>query len=250
MSGFFSQQSTLVFALMSAALPAYAAPPFVTDDPEPVEYQHSELHIASQFTKTKDGRSGTFPQIEYNYGPATDVQIGITIPFAFSTPLVGKTERGLGDVQVSLKYRFIQESESSPMVAIFPALVTHTGNNDKGLGTGGSQIFVPVWIQKKWGDWLSYGGGGYWISHAPDIKNHWLAGWVLQKDISERITLGGEIFHVTEQTVGQGSSTGFNVGGYYNFNEHDHLLLSVGKGLRNISTTNQLSIYLGYELTW
>ena len=134
--------------------------------------------------------------------------------------------------------------------SIFPALVTHPGNESKGLGSGGSQLFIPIWTQKKWGDWQSYGGGGYWISHAPGILSHWFFGWVVQSDISERITLGGEVFHSTEQTSGQGSSTGFNIGGYYNFNERDHLLLSLGKGLRNVNATNQLSSYLGYERTW
>ena len=235
---------------MSTTCSAFAAPPFVTDDPEPVEYQHSELHIAYQLTKTKDGRTGAMPQIEYNYGPVPDVQVGITIPYGFSSPGLGKSTTGIGDIGLSLKYRFMLESDNSPMVAIFPVLITHTGDNRKGLGVGGAQLFLPIWIQKRWGEWQSYGGGGYWISHAPDIKNHWFAGWLVQKDISAQFTVGGEIFHTTEQTNGQGSSTGFNVGGYYNFDEHNHLLYSVGKGLQNTNLTNQFSLYLGYESTW
>jgi hypothetical protein len=40
-----------VLALLSAA-PALAGPPFVTDDPEPVDYQHFEINTAMQGTYT------------------------------------------------------------------------------------------------------------------------------------------------------------------------------------------------------
>ena len=64
------------------------------------------------------------------------------------------------------------------------------------------------------------------------------------------LTLGGEIFHNSEQVSGEGSSTGFNLGGYYNFDEHNHLLFSAGRGLTNADRTNKFSSYLGYQLTW
>ena len=59
------------------------------------------------------------------------------------------------------------------------------------------------------------------------------------------MTLGGEVFHTTGQTVGQGASTGLNVGGFYNIDEHNHLLFSVGKELQNAAQTNRVSSYLG-----
>jgi hypothetical protein len=227
-----------------------AGPPFVTDDPEPVNYHYSEFYIGAQQTKSTGGRSGTLPHIEYNYGAAPDVQLHMTIPYAFNNPASGTTERGIGDTEFGVKYRFIQETENSPMVGAFPILLTHTGNSNKGLGAGSAQLFLPLWIQKKWGAWQSYGGGGYWVSHTTDIKNHWFAGWQVQKEISEHISLGGEIFHNTEQVTGQESSTGFNIGGDYNFDGHNHLLFSAGKGLRNATLTNQSSTYLAYQRKW
>ncbi|HCN89771.1 MAG TPA: hypothetical protein DIT28_11440, partial [Oxalobacteraceae bacterium] len=64
------------------------------------------------------------------------------------------------------------------------------------------------------------------------------------------LTLGGEIFHSTEQVAGQGSSTGFNLGGTYSLDEHNHLLFSAGRGLTNADVTNKFSSYVGYQLTW
>ncbi|AJP48330.1 hypothetical protein PG1C_07365 [Rugosibacter aromaticivorans] len=62
--------------------------------------------------------------------------------------------------------------------------------------------------------------------------------------------MGGEIFHGTEQAPGEGSSTGFNLGGSYHFDGHNHLLFSAGYGLTNTSSTNKFLSYIGYQLTW
>lgn len=229
---------------------ALAGPPFMTDDPEPVEYKHHELYIVSQQVKTQDGRNGTFLHLEYNYGAMPDLQLHIIVPYAFNSPVGVPEQRGLGDIELGIKYRFIQETESQPMAGIFPLVVTQTGNAAKGLGNGATQVFLPLWLQKKWGDWQSNGGGGYWINNAADTKNHWFFGWQLQKDISEHLTLGGEIFHSTEQVAGMGESAGFNLGGFYNFDQHNHLLFSAGEGLTNVDNTNQFASYVAYQLTW
>lgn len=239
-------------ALGLACLPllALAGPPFMTDDPEPAPYGHHEFYIATQQVKTADGRTGTLPHLEYNYGVAPDVHLHIILPYAFNSPEGEPTQRGYGDTELGVKYRFVQESETRPMVGIFPILLLPSGNEAKGLGNGRSQLFLPIWLQKRWGDWQSYGGGGYWINNAPEGKNHWFYGWQVQKDLSEHLTLGGEIFYSTEAVAGEGSSTGFNLGGSYNFDEHNHLLFSAGKGLKNADATNKSSLYLAYQWTW
>jgi hypothetical protein len=237
--------------LLAASTLALAGPPFVTDDPEPVEYQHHELYIATQQLKTQDGRVGTLPHLEFNYGAAPDVQLHAIVPLAFGSPADGPREHGLGDVELGVKYRFVQETDSRPMVGIFPLVELPTGNADRGLGNGKAQLFLPVWLQKKFGDgWQTYGGGGYWINHADGARNHWFFGWQVQKDISEQLTLGAEIFHSTEAAVGQGASTGFNLGGIYNLDEHNHVLFSAGRGLVRANATNQFSSYLAYQWTW
>jgi hypothetical protein len=43
--------------LFYCSLTTWAGPPFVTDDPEPVAYQHWELYLASQHIETADGWS-------------------------------------------------------------------------------------------------------------------------------------------------------------------------------------------------
>jgi len=236
--------------LACAAGLAFAGPPFQTDDPEPVELHHYEFYVATQQTLTSDGRSGTLPHFEFNYGAAPDVQLHLIVPVAFSHPSDGPRELGYGDTELGIKYRFVQEGDNTPMVGVFPIYLAPTGNEDRGLGNGRYQLFLPVWLQKHWDKWTTYGGGGYWINHASGAKNNWFFGWQLQRELTEQWTLGAEVFHRTEQAAGEGASSGFNVGGSFNPSEHHHILLSLGKGLQNADATNKFSSYLAYQLTY
>lgn len=77
--------SAAIFTMLVAAPgPINAGPPFITDDPEPVEYRHAELYLASQFSYTGDGISGTGPLAEVNYGVIPDVQIHLIAPLAYA----------------------------------------------------------------------------------------------------------------------------------------------------------------------
>jgi hypothetical protein len=236
------------FAL--TALLAHAGPPFRTDDPEAVEYKHAEVYVFGQETLTADGRSGVLPALEFNYGIYPKVQLHLVAPWAFDHPSQGSSARGYGDTELGVKWQLNEETEGTPMIGVFPLVEVPTGNSDKGLGNGHSQIFLPVWLQKKWGKLQTYGGGGYWINSGADNRNNWFVGWQAQYEFSERLTLGAEVFHTTRQKIDQGSSTGFNIGGYYNFDEHNHFLFSGGKGLHNASETNRFSAYIGYQYTF
>jgi hypothetical protein len=58
---------------------------------------------------------------------------------------------------------------------------------------------------------------------------------------------GVEVFHQTSPAGGLKDSTGFNVGATYDISETWHLLASVGTGLQNRTTTNQLSYYVAVQ---
>jgi hypothetical protein len=250
MSSFITTRSLIAGVAAFSASGVFAGPPFQTDDPEPVDLHHYEFYIATQQTLTSNGRSATMPHLEFNYGALPNLQLHIVVPYAFNHPAGGATERGIGDTELGVKYKLIEETDGRPSLAVFPLYETPTGNSDRGLGNGKYQVFLPVWLQKSWGKWTTYGGGGYWLNHADGAKNNWFFGWLLQRELSEQLTLGAEVFHRTEQFEGQGASSGFNVGGFYNLDEHNHILFSAGRGLQNANATNKLSSYIAYQLTY
>ncbi len=85
------------------------------------------------------------------------------VPLAYNHPKGEATQYGLGDMELGVKYRFLHEIETTPQAAVFPIVLLPTGNDKKGLGEGYVQVLLPLWIQKNWGPWTIYGGGGYGI---------------------------------------------------------------------------------------
>ena len=229
-------------ALGLAALPALAGPPFMTDDPAPVDYKHSEFYVFSTYDKTPDGKELAAPAFEYNYGPMPDVQLHAMVPVARSEPDGAASQSGLGDIELGVKYRFVQETETTPQIGIFPMAELNTGDADKGLGNGKTWWRLPVWIQKSWGEWTTYGGAGYVINSAEGQKDYPFAGWLLQKDIGEKWTLGGEVFGRAKDTEDGQSTTIVNVGGFYKFTPDFNLLFSVGQ---SVSGEKHTVAYLG-----
>lgn len=225
----------------------FAGPPFRTDDPEPVEYGHGEFYVANTYSNDRDGRSGTAPHVEANYGVAPDVMLHLIAPFAYNQPTGGSTYYGFGDVELGVKYRFIQETGACPMVGTFPIIHLPTGNSDNGLGNGATQVFLPLWFQKTWGPWQSYGGGGYWINPGTDNKNYWFTGWQVQREIDTWLTIGGEIFNQTPTVMEGNYQTGFNIGAIINFTEDHHFIFSAGT---DIWGQNYFSYYAAYLWTW
>ncbi len=144
------------------------------------------------------------------------------------------------------------------MIGIYPLVELPTGNADRGLGAGYVRAYFPVWLQKSFGEWTTYGGGGYWLNQGDDTanRNYWFFGWLLQKQVTRQLAIGAEIYHQTS-TVAFGATnpiftqptTGFNIGAIYDFDDDHHLLVSVGKGLQNAATTNEFSWYVAYQIT-
>ncbi len=225
----------------------WAGPPFVTDDPEPGEYRHWEIIVASQNSKDKEGLSGTAPHFEINYGVWPNVHLHLIVPLSYVSPNDDSSHYGFGDMELGVKYRFIQETNLLPQVGTFLIVDVPTGSRSKGLGSGHVKTFIPIWLQKSWGPWTTFGGGGYWINPGSDNKNYWFVGWVLQRDLLKTITLGAELFYTTPKIKGDSAQTGFNVGGILNFTEDHHLLLSAG---RDIHGQNLFSLYIGYQWTF
>ncbi len=241
-----------VAATLVAPQLSMAGPPFRTDDPVPVDYQHWEIYAFAQGTQASGSNEGVSPGIEANYGILPNTMVHVILPAAAYSREDGQTNWGYGDTEFGLKYRFLDggPNGSGLMVGAFPIAVFPTGDEDRGLGSGHTQVFLPLWLQKSFGPWTTYGGGGWWSNPGSGNKDYWFFGWLLQRQVTDQLTLGGELFHETADTVDGVDSTGFNVGGIYDFTEHHHLLFSAGTGIQNADQTNRFSYYLGYQLTF
>ena len=224
---------------------AFAGPPYNTDDPEPVEYRHFELYLASLSAHNRDGWAGTAPHVEVNYGVIRNVQLHMIVPLAYAAPDQGKPTYGLSDSELGIKFRFAQESDWGPQVGTFPFLEVPTGSEASGLGNGSAQVFLPLWLQKSFEKWTSYGGGGYWFDTRHD-RHWWYLGWLVQREVVEGFSLGAEVFHSTPHGPGTQRDTRFNIGGVIDLSEQHHLLFSAGRGFAG---PNLFQYYFAYQAT-
>jgi hypothetical protein len=232
--------------VLAAASALVAGPPFLTDDPEPVEYRHWELYLASQLSSANGDVSGTAPHIEVNYGLLPEVQIHAIVRFSVNSAIDSHAAYGPGDLEFGVKYRLIKESLLRPQAGIFPLIEVPRGDSSEGLGAGTVQLFLPLWLQKSFGPWTTYGGGGYQATIGRPPENSWLFGWECQRDLSNALTIGAEFFAVTKQKGYQETEIGFNVGAIVNVSPAHHVLGSVG---RDIAGMNQFTCYLAFQFT-
>lgn len=236
----------ILFLALCSAIGMRAGPPFLTDDPEPVDFNHWEFYLFGQGDRTADANAISAPAVEFNYGVAPNTQLHLVAPLAnVSSAGTGWTS-GYGDTEVGVKYRFLDETDSRPQVGIFPMAELATGSSARGLGNGRTWYRLPVWIQKSWGPWTTYGGGGIALNSAPGQRNHGFAGWLVQRDIGQRLTLATELFRQEAGTTGGRGSTIANVGGYLKFTDNFNLLFSAG---RSISGERHIVWYLGLYWT-
>ena len=79
------------------------------------------------------------------------------------------------------------------------------------------------------------------------MKDSLFAGWLLQRQMTKRWTLGMEIYHQESQTMGGRQSTFVDAGGYYNVRQNLSLLFMAG----HTATGERHTVgYLGLYYTW
>ena len=215
------------FAL-SVAASAPAGPPFLTDDPEPVELGHWEAYLFAMYDGAPSTTAVDGPAFELNYGAAPNLQLHLVVPLTTAEPAGGPSAHGLGDLEVGVKYRFVEESEGQPQIGIFPMLELPTGNDRRGLGNGRLWARLPIWAQKSWGPWTSYGGGGYVVNTAPAARSYAFGGWFVQRQVSSRLTLGVEAYARGADAAGGRGVSILNGGGMIDLGHGFSVLFSGG----------------------
>jgi hypothetical protein len=249
------------FFLCLLSLPVFAGPPFQTDDPEPIDFRHFEFYTfaASDGTPVETDTEG--PGVALNWGALPNVHLHIIIPAAAIFPSnnpslapagAGARAFGLGDIEAGIKYRFVQETGNRPMVGTFVMFEIPTGSAERGLGVGKTWYKLPLWVQKSFGPWTTYGGGGETVfTDSPGYRNYPFAGWLVQRDLGKKVTLGTEVFYhglegwATPQTR---PATLIDIGGYYKFRDPGFQLLFC-YGHTAVGQRENYA-YLGLYWTW
>jgi hypothetical protein len=180
------------------------------------------------------------------------LQFHALVPIVYDKLRGGAAHFGVGDIEVGLRYRFVDDDPQGwrPAVAVYPLVDFPTGRLSENLGTGRIHAFLPLWFSKTIGAWIPFGGGGYWINPGPANKNWTFAAVGVIRVLSPQWVVSAELFHATSTKTGTKEQTGFSIGAQHNFTENHHLLVTIGRGLQNAQDTNEITSYVQYMLTF
>jgi hypothetical protein len=242
----------LLLISVAAGATAWAAgPPFQLDDPDVIPYRHFEFYTFSNLGSTPGVTNTTGPALELNWSGIPNVMFHFLVPAAEAFPSGGPDTFGLGDSEVGLQLRAIPETKHRPMVGTFPMMEIPTGNPARGLGAGKPSWKIPIWMQKSIGPWTVDWGGGENVSHIVNARDYPFGGVFLQRDVSKKLSLAGEVYYHGRETTDEFSSryaTMVDIGGYYTIHHPGfQLLFCYG---HSVAGQTEDYAYLGLYWTW
>jgi hypothetical protein len=218
------RSSIAAFALACAA-PAFAGPPYVTDDPAPTDTGHWEIYAFA----TGEGRHSTLDAdagFDLNYGPVRDVQLTATLPMSFTHEPGSGWTSGTGDLELAVKYRFLNDERGGFSAAICPRVILPTSSIEHGEKT---RLLLPLWLEKDFAGGTSvFGGGGYEVNPGRGNRNFWQAGIAVTKDVNDKLSVGAEIIRQGPDETGGTAQTRAGVGSIVKLSDHYAMLFSAG----------------------
>ncbi len=212
-------------ALATSATPAWAGPPYLTDDPVPTDTGHWEIYAFG----AAEGRRSTLDAdvgVDLNYGAVKGVQLTATLPLSFSHARGEGWQSGTGDVELGVKYRFFEDERAGISAAVFPRVILPTAGHSPGEK---ARFLLPLWIGKDFAGGTSvFGGGGYMINPGAGNRDFWQAAIAVTQDLSNEVLAGAEITRQGAEEVGGTAQTRAGLGSIVKLSEHTSLLFSGG----------------------
>ena len=215
----------LTALLALTAAPAFAGPPYLTDDPVPTDTGHWEIYAFAAgegHGSALDGDAG----LDLNYGAMPGVQVTATVPLSFAHEPHQGWQSGTGDLELAAKYRFFEKQETGLSAAVFPRLILPTAGHAPGEH---ARMLLPLWAEKDFSGGTSlFGGGGYMINPGAGHRDFWQAGLAVTKDVSNRLSVGAEATRQGSDTTSGTAQTRAGLGASMQLSDHYALLVSGG----------------------
>lgn len=236
-----------VAVVVISAFPALAGPPYITDDPEPTDTGHWENYLYTESAHLSGQRVTQEAGIEVNYGAFEDTQLTVSVPL---NPNPGPGGFGVvwAPLGAGVKYRFIKEDEDGwrPQVAFFPSIAIPVGPANAGAPV---TEFFPIWMQKSFGAWTAFGGGGYTDNPGPGNRNFANYGLALQRQVADNLALGVEMFGQTRDSIDDRASTAVGAAAIFDFSDTWHMLASANTGVVNARQSDLFSYNVALKWT-
>jgi len=185
---------------------ALAGPPFDTDDPDPTAYRNYEIYAGLSAHRDLFVSTAELPFLEINYGLLPNVQFSVHVGSAVDTAPKMPNAEGIEDFEAGLKVRVVQETATTPQVAIYPQVTFASG--PAGVTAGHGTFLLPLWAQKTIGKVTIFGGGGFAFDRDASGAGDWQGGIAATDPVTAADTIGLEVTRTTPHDAYQQSDVG------------------------------------------
>ena len=227
----------LVLFLVIFASNAVAARPLSTDDAGTVEKGDLEAELGFEYADDTDDEYNFSATVKYGLGERWD--IGVEITYLYIDKESEDDDNGMGDYVFCSKYRFVDESEDFPALALGFSLKTNTGDEDEGLGSGELDYALNIILTKALDKIIGHVNLGYTYVGAPEEENHddvFSYAIALEYPVNDSLNFVGEL---TGETNFEGDFDNHPFAGLIGFNytflENITFDLGVGWGISEAS---------------
>jgi hypothetical protein len=237
-------RTPIVLGLLLTTGAAWAGPPFTTNDADPPDVGQWEFILPFTLKRARDGsRSGEFVTFDINYGYDKFTQLSVELPLPY-TRTDGRTRSGVGDVLLEYKRRFGTDG-SKGYFGVNPQLTLPSGDDRRGLGAGRVTAQLPLLYQKQNGRTLLYSDLRYKWRAGDAGKSFWFLGFAVERQVSERLEVGAELFGTTATAPNGKRNAGFSVCFKYGVSGGSELLVAAGRSLRG---DPDLTLFMGLKV--
>jgi Putative MetA-pathway of phenol degradation len=229
---------------------ALAFVPLVTDDADPVDFEHLQLNSGLQFSRTASAKL---------YGYSVNPVLGITPRSEFGATFGyqsqngdGKDADGISDLTLETKWRLIGTATNLFKLSVRFDLKLPTASERLGLGTGEPDADITLIATRNWGntylDW-NIGYTAVDAAHANFGDDQWFLGQAVRHQLNNQWNLISDAY-VTFSQGNTGAPANFNFEGGVQFSLHENFLLSVLVGSAIGRDSPDLAGYFGFTWTF
>jgi opacity protein-like surface antigen len=216
--------------LTASILLMIAAQTYAYEETGTVEAGHWELELSAERASATNGDAkGLELATTLSYGLSENIDLSISAPYQ-SIKIAGEdTQKGLADLSLGLKWRFVEQENLN--LALTASASLPTGDEEKGLGAGRSQYAANFIADYQLSELTLFANSGYTYANnrASENKDIWNVALAAEYAFSE--SFAANLEWSSERNAEAGAD------------QHPAYL---GAGI-TWSPTEQLDIDLGYQ---
>jgi opacity protein-like surface antigen len=206
-----------------------------TDDPGTVAPKTVEVELSAEHASWPEGAEQAV-SLAATTGLLDNLDVGLSVPFLRLDPDEGDGQSGLGDMEAGLKWRFLEAEGNRPALALTLGVTIPVGDEEKGLGSGDSDIsgalvagfeFKQVNLHLN----LGYTHVGGARTDEGEKEGVVLASAAVEWSVTEPLAVNAEFLYESKGTEGEDHALAATAGLTYAFSEMVSLDLGARAGL-------------------